>query len=50
MFGIRGRRLAQRLGEVWKFRHRTRGRPAGIEGAERRHRAGRETLITVGPD
>jgi hypothetical protein len=31
---------------VWKFRHRNRGRPAGIEGPERRHRAGRETLIT----
>lgn len=32
---------------MWKFRQLIRGRAAGIEGAEKRHLAGLETLITA---
>ena len=32
---------------MWKFRHRTRGRKERIEEPEKRHLAGRKTLITV---
>ena len=32
---------------MWKFRHRSRAGLEGSEGPEKRHRAGREMLITV---
>jgi len=42
-----GLRRSDSLGEVWKLWQRMRVRAVGIEGAEKRHLAGRETLITV---
>lgn len=48
MLECRGFRRSQRVGDVWKFRGATRGWRRGMEGAERRHLAGRETLITLG--
>ena len=43
-----GLRLWERLKDVWKFWQRIRrGRTFDIEGAEKKHRAGRETLITA---
>jgi len=45
MLGCLGRRRSQKLGEEWKFWQRMRGRIVGIEVGERRHLAGRETLI-----
>jgi hypothetical protein len=45
MLGCLGRRRSQKLGEVWKFWQRMRGRIVGIEVGERRHLAGRVTLI-----
>lgn len=48
MLEYRGFRRSERVGDVWKFRGPARGWRRGIEGGERRHLAGRETLITLG--
>lgn len=47
MLAIFGLRLSESVREVWKFRHRIRGRADGIGEPEKIHLAGRETLITA---